>query len=351
MMSGLSLLYVVLIIGGILSPSSSYGQLSTTFYDQTCPNVTNIIEDIVADVLNNSDPRIGASLIRLHFHDCFVHGCDGSVLLDNDTTNGIVSEKDAGPNQNSIRGFEVVDRIKAALEQACPQTVSCADLLTIASERSVYLAGGPRWRNLLGRRDGRIANQTGANILLPSPFVTLDVLKSKFMDKGLDSTDLVALSGAHTFGRGQCGAFSNRLFNFNDTGSPDPTIEQNYLKLLQDLCPEGGNVSILTDIDPTTPDQFDKNYYTNLQQLKGLFQSDQELFSTPGADTIEIVNNFSGNQTAFFENFVISMIKMGNLNPITGSDGEVRLNCRKVNDVGDGVSLIGSRSKSSVFVS
>ncbi|XP_062079433.1 peroxidase 15-like [Humulus lupulus] len=328
---GTSLLYVVLIIGGIIS--SSYGQLSRTFYDETCPDVTNIIQNIVADVLHNSDPRIGASLIRLHFHDCFVHGCDGSLLLDNDTANGIVTEKDAGPNINSVRGFEVVDRIKAALEEACPATVSCADLLTIASERSVFLSGGPPWTNLVGRRDGRIANQTGANILLPAPFETLDVLKSKFLAMGLDSTDLVALSGAHTFGRAQCGTFRDRLFNFNETGLPDPTIDENYLILLQDLCPEGGDASVITNIDPTTPDQFDKNYYSNLQQLKGLFQSDQELFSTPGADTIDIVNSFSASQTAFFRSFVRSMIRMGNLSPITDGDGEIRLNCRKVNDI------------------
>ncbi|KAF4366001.1 hypothetical protein G4B88_031370, partial [Cannabis sativa] len=229
----------------VLLPSSSYGQLSSTFYDQTCPNVTNIIQDIVADVLNNSDPRIGASLIRLHFHDCFVN------------------------------------------------------------------SGGPEWRNLLGRRDGRIANQTGANGL-PAPFETLDILQRKFRDLDLNTTDLVALSGA-----------------------PDPTIEENYLRLLQDLCPQGGNASILTDLDPTTPDLFDRNYYSNLQQHMGLFTSDQELFSSPLAanDTLPIVNNFSSNQTAFFESFVVSMIKMGNLSPLTGSNGEIRLDCKRVNNV------------------
>ncbi|XP_062076778.1 peroxidase A2-like [Humulus lupulus] len=337
-----ALLYVVLIIGGI---SGSYGQLSPTFYDETCPNVTNIIQDIVADVLTNSDPRIGASLIRLHFHDCFVHGCDGSLLLDNDTANGIVTEKDAGGNRNSARGFDVVDRIKAALEQACPATVSCSDLLTIASERSVFLSGGPGWTNQLGRRDGRIANLSGAQIL-PAPFDTLDLIKRKFSDLKLDPIDLVALSGAHTFGRGRCVTFSGRLFNFSGTGQPDPTIDANYLKFLQDLCPQGGNASVLTNIDPTTPDQFDNKYYSNLQANKGLFQSDQELFSTPGADdVIEFVNKFSANQTAFFESFVSSMIKMGNLSLITGSDGEIRLDCKRVNNV-----LVGS-GDSGVYVS
>ena len=53
-----------------------------------------------------------------------LQGCDASVLLDDSAK--IVSEKNSGPNKNSLRGFEVVDEIKAKLEEACPQTVSCA---------------------------------------------------------------------------------------------------------------------------------------------------------------------------------------------------------------------------------
>jgi peroxidase len=59
------------------------------------------------------------------------------VLLDNSTN--IVSEKGSNPNKNSIRGFEVVDQIKAALEAACPDTVSCADILALAARDSTIL--------------------------------------------------------------------------------------------------------------------------------------------------------------------------------------------------------------------
>jgi peroxidase len=91
----------------------------------------------VLEEAHQSDPRIFASLIRLHFHDCFVQGCDGSVLLD--TFDGFESEKDARPNNGSARGFPVVDAAKAALEDACPGVVSCADILAIAAEISVEL--------------------------------------------------------------------------------------------------------------------------------------------------------------------------------------------------------------------
>lgn len=68
----------------------------------------------------------------------YEQGCDGSILLDNNGTT-IVSEKDAGPNTNSTRGFDVVDNIKIALENACPGVVSCADILALASQEAVSL--------------------------------------------------------------------------------------------------------------------------------------------------------------------------------------------------------------------
>ncbi|XP_038700865.1 peroxidase A2-like [Tripterygium wilfordii] len=327
-----NILLMVVLSGFLLGGSFSYAQLSPTFYDETCPNVTTIIRDIIEDALE-SDPRIGASLIRLHFHDCFVQGCDASILLDNNATLGIVSEKEAGPNNNSARGYDVVDAMKTALETACPGVVSCADILTVAAEESVDLAGGPSWTVLLGRRDSTTANRALANTALPGPTQPVDVLKQRFSDVGLNTTvDLVALSGAHTFGRSQCSSFIGRLYNFSGTGSPDPTLNATYLQTLQQLCPQSGNLSVLADLDPTTPNAFDNNYFSNLLVNQGLLQSDQELFSTNGSDTIDIVRNFSANSSAFFEAFVVSMIRMGNISVLTGTEGEIRLNCSKIND-------------------
>lgn len=315
-----------------------FAQLSPTFYDETCPNLTSIVRGVIEDALL-TDARITGSLIRLHFHDCFVIGCDASILLDNTAT--IESEKEAAPNNNSARGYNVVDNIKSAVENVCPGLVSCADILAIAAEESVCLSGGPSWAIPLGRRDSLIANRTLANEALPGFRETLDELKSKFSDQNLDTTDLVALSGAHTFGRAQCLTFSHRLFDFNNTGSPDPTLNSTLLQNLQQLCPQDGNGSVLTNLDLSTPDAFDNKYFTNLQDQNGLLQTDQELLSTSGADTIPIVNNFSANQTAFFESFVVSMIKMGNIGVLTGTDGEIRLNCSRVNGNLAGVSNDG----------
>lgn len=56
----------------VLLLRESNAQLNSTFYSTTCPNVSNIVTGVVQQALQ-SDSRIGASLIRLHFHDCFVN--------------------------------------------------------------------------------------------------------------------------------------------------------------------------------------------------------------------------------------------------------------------------------------
>ncbi|WJX22904.1 peroxidase [Trifolium repens] len=299
-----SLLCVVLLV--LLGlPLSSNAQLSPTFYSKTCPNVSSIVSNVLTNV-SKTDPRMLASLVRLHFHDCFVQGCDASRF-------GCCES-----NQNSSGKSLSKHSFLCRYSYTCCSSILCS-------------AQGPGWTVPLGRRDSLTANQSLANQNLPAPFDALDKLKSAFAAQGLNTTDLVALSGAHTFGRAHCSLFVSRLYNFSSTGSPDPTLNTTYLQQLRTICPNGGPGTNLTNFDPTTPDKFDKNYYSNLQVKKGLLQSDQELFSTSGADTITIVNKFSSDQNAFFESFKAAMIKMGNIGVLTGTKGEIRKQCNFVN--------------------
>ncbi|PUZ39805.1 hypothetical protein GQ55_9G371400 [Panicum hallii var. hallii] len=247
------------------------------------------------------------------------------------------SEKESPPNNGSARGYEVVDAAKAALEDACPGVVSCADILAIASEISVELSGGPSWGVLLGRLDGKTSDFNGS-LDLPAPFENLTELQRKFKDVGLNDVDLVALSGAHTFGRVQCqnvaAGMADRLYNFSGTNMPDPTLDSAYRAFLSRRCPKNVNGEVLNDLDPTTPDTFDNHYYTNIEVNRGFLISDQELKSSPQAQgtTAPIVDRFAGSQDAFFASFAQSMINMGNIRPVTDpSQGEVRTNCRRVN--------------------
>ncbi|KAJ6682159.1 PEROXIDASE 72-RELATED [Salix koriyanagi] len=197
------LISVVLVLGLVFlafSPicfcgKTTGGYLYPQFYDRSCPKAREIVHSIVAKAVAK-EARMAASLLRLHFHDCFVKGCDASVLLD--STGSIVSEKGSNPNRNSLRGFEVIDEIKSALEKECPQTVSCADIMALSARDSTVLTGGSSWEVPLGRRDSRGASLSGSNNNIPAPNNTFQTILTKFKLKGLNVVDLVALSGILT---------------------------------------------------------------------------------------------------------------------------------------------------------
>ncbi|XP_051140459.1 peroxidase 10-like [Andrographis paniculata] len=303
------------------------GQLDYKFYDNTCPNLTRIIRNGVWSAIAN-ETRIAASLLRLHFHDCFVLGCEGSILLD-DTSN-LRGEKNALPNRNSVRGFEVIDQIKADVEKACPSTVSCTDILTLATRDAVFLSGGPFWPVPLGRRDGLTANETAANTDLPSPFEPLENITSKFVAKGLNLKDVVILSGGHTIGFAQCFTFKQRLFNFDGAGNPDPLLETSLLDSLRGICPNQDNSDTnLAPLDVATVRKFDNSYFKMLVNNSGVLQSDQVLMTDN--TTAACVLNYSKSLPLFLKDFAASMVKMSKIGVITGQEGQIRRSCRAVN--------------------
>ncbi|MBA0726887.1 hypothetical protein Golax_002683 [Gossypium laxum] len=274
-----------------------YSQLSYRFYDWSCPRLTNM-------------------------------GCDGSVLLDD--TDDMTGEKNAFPNRNSVRGFEVIDNIKEDVERFCPSTVSCVDILTLAAREAVVLAGGPSWQVMLGRRDGVTASQQAANEQLPSPFEPLENITAKFTSKGLDLKDVVVLSGAHTIGFAQCFTFKNRLFNFRGSGKPDPMLDSSALTNLQTICPnlDSSNTN-LAPLDSGSMYRFDNKYYTNLMNNAGLLESDQVL--TQDSKTAAMVNSYSMNSYLFWNDFGTSMAKLGNIGVLTGNKGQIRKKCGAIN--------------------
>ncbi|KAG6673875.1 hypothetical protein I3842_15G013200 [Carya illinoinensis] len=76
------------------------------------------------------------------------------------------------------------------------------------------------------------------------------------------------------------------------------------------------------------PKLFDNKYYVNLVNRKGLFTSDQDLYTD--SRTRDVVSS-ADDENLFFEKFVLSMIKMGQLNVLTGTQGEIRANCSSRN--------------------
>jgi peroxidase len=182
--------------------------------------------------------------------------------------------------------------------------------------------GGPTWTVYLGRRDAQTASQSAANANLPGPDSSLATLITMFGNKGLSARDMTALSGAHTIGQARCTTFRNRIYN-------DPNIDAAFASLRQQACPQSGGDGTLAPIDAQTPAAFDNAYYGDLMSRQGLFHSDQELFNGGSQDAL--VKKYSGNAGMFAADFAKAMVRMGAITPLTGPQGEVRLNCRKVN--------------------
>ncbi|VFQ91010.1 unnamed protein product [Cuscuta campestris] len=311
-------IYYTLILSLLVRPNCANNHLSENFYCQTCPNALSIIKNAVIKAVK-AEPRMAASLLRLHFHDCFVNGCDASILLDD--TPSFTGEQTAAPNNNSIRGLDVIDNIKAKLESSCEAIVSCADIIAVAARDSVVAIGGPSWNVVLGRRDSTTASQSAANNNIPGPDLSLNQLLSLFSKKGFTAREMVALSGGHTIGKARCTNFRSRIYNDTDIDGP-------FASSLQAKCPRTGGDNNLVPMDPT-PTSFDSAYFKGLQARKGLFHSDQQLFH--GGSTDSAVNAYAASPAAFAGDFARAMVKMGKLGPLTGTKGEIRKNCGKIN--------------------
>ncbi|KAK6248397.1 hypothetical protein QUC31_019962 [Theobroma cacao] len=302
------------------------GGLQNGFYSSSCSKAEATVRSTVESHFNK-DPTIAAGLLRLHFHDCFVQGCDGSVLI-----SGSSAERSALPNLG-LRGFDVIDDAKAQLEALCPGVVSCADILALAARDAVDLSDGPSWTVPTGRRDGRVSSSSQTSSL-PSPLESIAAQRQKFAAKGLDDRDLVTLVGAHTIGQTDCLFFKYRLYNFTTTGSADPTINQSFLAQLQTLCPKNGDGSKRVALDIDSQTKFDVSFFKNVRDGKGVLESDQRLWGD--AATRSIVDNYAGNIRGllglrFDFEFRKAMIKMSSIEVKTGSEGEIRKICSKIN--------------------
>nr|KYP43743.1 Peroxidase 17 [Cajanus cajan] len=303
--------------------SATSPDLRPGFYSKTCPQSEIIVRDVMKKALAR-EARSVASVMRLQFHDCFVNGCDGSVLLDDTPT--MLGEKLSLSNINSLRSFEVVDQVKEALEKACPGVVSCADIIIMASRDAVALVSGPDWEVRLGRLDSLSASQEDSDDIMPSPRANASYLIDLFQKFNLTVKDLVALSGSHSIGQGRCFSIMFRLYNQSGTGRPDPAIDPTYREELNRLCPLDVDQNVTGNLD-STPVVFDNQYFKDLVAGRGFLNSDQTLFTFP--QTREFVRLFSKHQNEFFKAFAEGMVKMGDLQ--SGRPGEVRTNCRVVN--------------------
>ncbi|KOM28977.1 hypothetical protein LR48_Vigan627s002600 [Vigna angularis] len=310
----------------LTSTTISSAELTPGFYNNVCPNVEQLVRSAVALKFQQTFVTAPATL-RLYFHDCFVRGCDASILLANSN-----SEKDH-PDDISLAGdgFDTVIKAKEAVDSdpKCRNKVSCADILALATRDVVNLAGGPFYDVELGRRDGRISTIASVQRHLPHPDFNLDQLNSMFNFNGLSQTDMIALSGAHTIGFSHCNRFSKRIYNFSPKNRIDPTLDLQYAFQLRQMCPLKVDPRIAINMDPVTPQKFDNQYFKNLQNGQGLFTSDQVLFTDERSKAT--VNSFASDERTFQKAFIDAITKLGRVGVKTGKQGEIRFDCTRSN--------------------
>ncbi|MQL96913.1 hypothetical protein Taro_029595 [Colocasia esculenta] len=301
------------------------GDLQVGFYNTSCPQAEDIVQSVVENHFSN-DSSVPAALLRLHFHDCFVRGCDASILIDSKKKK---SEKSAPPNL-TVRGYDIIDEAKSNLEAQCPATVSCADIISLATRDAVALAGGPIYDVPTGRRDGLVSRNSDVN--LPSPTFTVAQAAQAFAAKGFTLDEMVTLLGAHTVGVAHCNFFRDRLFNFNSTGAPDPTMDPQLRQRLAKVC--GPKTKTLSKdhtvfLDQNTSFVFDNQFYNQILLNQGILQIDQEL-ALDGASAAT-VSGFAANGDGFLQNFAEAIVKMGSIDVLVGNAGQIRLKCNQFN--------------------
>ncbi|KAL2632541.1 hypothetical protein R1flu_004020 [Riccia fluitans] len=308
----------------VLATICEAGGLSPTYYSYSCPKVSAIVKKEVYKILKKN-PNLAAGFNRLHFHDCWVNGCDGSVTIKSTPEN--LAEPDAFVNF-MLRAIPEIDQIKAAVEAACPNTVSCADIIALAARDATGFARGPTWSVALGRRDGRRSVATDADTQLPFPNFLFSQLVQNFAAKGFNAREMIVLSGSHTFGRTHCNGIGPNLYNY--TGIDDltnPNLDPAFAAKLKKQCPKGNRNNVV-NMD-ASPNKFDNKYYKKVLANQGDMISDDELIRGPdGASTVQYLVKPG---SSWFSEFAAGMVKMSRLSPILAPDGEIRKTCQVVN--------------------
>ncbi|EFJ13468.1 hypothetical protein SELMODRAFT_122262 [Selaginella moellendorffii] len=316
----------VLIAIAVIFPSSSH-QFWPGFYDSSCPGLASIVAQVSLrrfQQLTNHP----AQVLRLFFHDCFVEGCDGSILIGQTPQSSV--ERDSVANRDLVQdAFDTIDLAKQAVEAQCPGVVSCADILAMVT-RDMLILARPGWNLALGRRDGTVSRADSALREIPSPRSGLDELLKNFHSKGLNLLDLVTLSGSHTLGVSHCSQFSQRLYGVNTSlDGTDPSLDPSFAKELKKDCPPGAPVTAIEFFDKAAPFTFDNHYFKNLEAGRSLLTSDESLLAS--FPSREIVRLFARDPPLFFFSFAASMDKLSRLGVKTGGAGEIRRSCNRFN--------------------
>ena len=106
-------------------------------------------------------------------------------------------------------------------------------------------------------------------------------------------------------------------------------MDPNYIAKLKSKC-KPGDQTTLAEMDPGSYKTFDEGYYTLVSKRRGLFQSDSALLAD-GETKAYVKLQATTHGSTFFKDFGVSMVKMGRIGVLTGTAGEIRKVCTKIN--------------------
>ncbi|XP_047094771.1 peroxidase 2-like [Lolium rigidum] len=294
-----------------------------------------VYQIVAKEIRDNSG--VGPALIRLLFHDCWVNGCDGSVLLDRKPY-GSKTEKQA-ENNIGLDGFDVIDKIKAKLGD----NVSCADIIVLAAREATFIVSREKidYPVKTGRMDGVVSSAEVADHFLPPSTFDFEQLKANFDVKKFNTKELVALSGAHAIGVAHKSSFADRIDDatatpisldyMNALKKDDKPIQPNNIRD-KELAFRNASGYDPTGVDTTDTGKgvLDNSYYHANLQNTVLFRSDWELRNDTRGDAGGIMETFKEDAKEWYRQFGDAMAKLSKL-PAEGTRFEIRKNCRKTN--------------------
>ncbi|XP_073147972.1 peroxidase 5-like [Henckelia pumila] len=289
------------------------------FYKSDCPRAEQIVNEVMTKNMHK-DHGLAAAIVRLFTHDCLVKGCDASILLEHTPEGEFKVEKNSAINSPFIRGYDEIYEIKERLEAECPGIVSCADILAFANRDALVHSGLPAYEVAGGRRDG--LSSLATNVMNNVPLLTASAqgIIDIFNRKGLTLEDMVVLDGAHSIGSAHCVNVKPRISNGSSMVPPS------YVHKLRSTCAIIGNT---VSLDPLTPNKMDARIYDEFLGNRAVLLPDDVLAREPNVNAV--MKKLAGDQDGWLAKFVVAVIKMGEIEVLTGDKGEIRKDCRAVN--------------------
>lgn len=144
------------------------------------------------------------------------------------------------------------------------------------------------------------------------------------------------ISGAHSLGKTRCSSIYDRLYNYNKTGTRDPTLKLSFFRTLRSQCPKDSRTAnpatspfVYLNPDSGSSYNFSNSYYSRVLRNEAVLGVDQQfIFSSDG---IRIADEFSAIFEDFRRSFALAMYRMGSIGVLTGNEGEIRKQCRFTN--------------------